>query len=355
MSVLKRVFSWRAFRVLLFLGIALVTVAALVVAFENWRGKRNWLKFKAEQEAKGEKLDLASFIPARVPDSENFAMTPLLAPLFDYTTGRGTVWRDSNAVARAQGISVSGHGHPPTFGNRDKGERTDLGLWQEYYRRDTNFVISQPGQSPGGDVLQALSKYEAALAELREASKRPHAIFPIHYDESISALVPHLGVLKSLVTVLQLHALAALDANRPEEALDDVRVSLRLSDGLKSEPLLISQLVRIAMLRLSVDTVWEGIATGRWSQQHLADIEAAFSSVNLPADYDDTIRGERAFSNDCFQRMLAGHEYGGVLQGLARFAPRGLLYQNQLTINRMLQTHFVGAFDTENHRLDIGA
>src|SRR5262245_23886338 len=114
MSVLKRVFSWRTFRVLLFLGIAFVTVAALVGRLENWRGKRNWLKFRAEWEAKGEKFDLASFVPAAVPDSENLAMTPLLAPLFDYIKDRGTVWRDSNAVARAQGISVGGsHGYPP--------------------------------------------------------------------------------------------------------------------------------------------------------------------------------------------------------------------------------------------------
>jgi len=355
MSVLKRVFSWRTFRAVLFLGIALVTLAALVLAFENWRGKRSWLKFKAEAEAKGEKFDLASFIPPRVPDSENFAMTPLLAPLFDYTTGRGTVWRDSNAVARAQGISVSGsHGHPPNFGNRNKDERTDLRLWQAYYRSGTNFVIGQSGESAGGDILRALSKYDAILSELREATKRPHAVFPIHYDESISALLPHLSVMKSLVTVLRLHTLAALDANRPEEAWDDVRVSLRLPDALKSEPLLISQLVRIAMLRITADTVWEGIASGRWNQQHLADIETALSSINLPADYERAVRGERAFSNDCFQRMRAGHEYGGSLQGLARFAPRGLLYQNQLTINRMLQTYFFGAFDIEKHRLDIG-
>jgi hypothetical protein len=354
MSVFKRAFSWRTLRVLLFIGVAFITLVTLVIAFESWRGKRAWLKFKAEWEAKGEKFDIGSFLPPHVPDSENFAMTPLLAPLLDYTQRVGIVWRDSNALARARSIITSGtQGHPPKFANRDKGEKTDLRLWQEYYRAQTNFVIAHPGQAAGGDILQALSKYDAALTELREAAKRPHAIFPIHYDESISALVPHLEVLKGITSVLRLHALAALDANRPEQALEDVQLSLRVAEALKSEPLLISQLVRIAMLRITADTVWEGIATGRWNEQHLAQAQAALSPIDLLSDYEHSIRGERAFGNDFIQKMRAGHEYGGEVQGITRFAPSGLLYQNQLTINRMYQNYFFGTIDTEKRRVDV--
>jgi len=34
-------------------------------------GKRAWEKFKGEQEAKGERLDFASFVPPPVPDDQN--------------------------------------------------------------------------------------------------------------------------------------------------------------------------------------------------------------------------------------------------------------------------------------------
>ena len=76
--------SWRTLRRIL-AGLAMaITLIALLYAEENWRGKRAWENFKREWEAKGERFDLAAFIPKPVPDEQNFAMTPLLAPLLDY-------------------------------------------------------------------------------------------------------------------------------------------------------------------------------------------------------------------------------------------------------------------------------
>ena len=64
----------------------LATLIALVCAEEHWRGKRAWQKYKHELEAQGEKLDLEDYIPPPVPDDQNFAMTPFLAPLFDFNS-----------------------------------------------------------------------------------------------------------------------------------------------------------------------------------------------------------------------------------------------------------------------------
>ena len=72
----------------------LITLVAVVVIFENWRGNRAWRNYLAEQEAKGEVLDWRKLVPAPVPDDQNFAMTPLLAKLTEYTydpqTGQAT-------------------------------------------------------------------------------------------------------------------------------------------------------------------------------------------------------------------------------------------------------------------------
>ena len=74
-------------RILRRLSVSLAALVILIVSFyaiEDWRGWYAWNKFKKEWEAKGEHFDLASFIPSAVPAEENFAMTPLLAPLLDY-------------------------------------------------------------------------------------------------------------------------------------------------------------------------------------------------------------------------------------------------------------------------------
>src|SRR5271157_2193687 len=76
----RHLMSWRG---ALFLLAALITLVALLLAEENWRGARAWQNYKREMEAKGEHFDIARLIPPKVPDDQNFAMTPYFAPIFD--------------------------------------------------------------------------------------------------------------------------------------------------------------------------------------------------------------------------------------------------------------------------------
>jgi hypothetical protein len=52
--------------------VGLVTLVAIFYLEEDWRGKRAWETFKQDAEAKGVVLDWDKFIPAPVPDDENF-------------------------------------------------------------------------------------------------------------------------------------------------------------------------------------------------------------------------------------------------------------------------------------------
>src|SRR5258708_2836128 len=172
--------SWCNLKRFLFGGACFITLIALLYAEENWRGKRAWENFKSAWEAKGEKFDVASFIPKLVPAEQNFAMTPFLAPLLDYRyigqPGR-VVWRDSNAVARAQEIKplpmFPGKNFPYNIDNWAMGAFTDLAELQTLYRANTNFPSTPRPQGPALDVLFALSKYDSVFNELRHASSRP--------------------------------------------------------------------------------------------------------------------------------------------------------------------------------------
>jgi len=55
---------------------------------------------------------------------------------------------------------------------------------------------------------------------------------------------------------------------------------LRLSDRIKAEPILISFLVRVAILDLAIQPVWEGLAAHRWNQTQLATLESEFETVD---------------------------------------------------------------------------
>ena len=108
-------FRWRTLGWAMASLAILVTLAALVRTEETLRGKWAWQKCKRELEAQGEKLDWKEYIPPPVPDDQNFAMTPFLAPLFDFypRAAGGRI-----ALARYQWLQsrlLAGHEHLLTY------------------------------------------------------------------------------------------------------------------------------------------------------------------------------------------------------------------------------------------------
>lgn len=78
MALMPKSKSWRA--IIFLAGFALLI--ALCYAEENWRGKRDWDRCKRELEAKGEAINWKDYIPAPVPDNQNFFAVPNMAAWF---------------------------------------------------------------------------------------------------------------------------------------------------------------------------------------------------------------------------------------------------------------------------------
>jgi hypothetical protein len=361
--------DWRHFGRAVFAVACLITLMALALAEENWRGKHDWQKYRREWEAKGEQFDMAALAPAPVPDEKNFALTPLLEPLYEFTRGpSGKVWRDTNALAYLERISPylsSGRGHAssPELGNLEKGTFMDLKAWAGFYQGNTNYAQAKAEARPAEQVLVAMGQFDADLKELREAAvSRPACRFPIHYDEDPpwGILLPHLAKIKSLTMVTEVRATAELEAGRPAEAFDDLKLGLRLSDCVRNEVFLIDYLVRIATLAIDLQTVREGLVRHAWTEAQLTELETNLSGLNMLAEYKSAMRGERAgmvtgldyIRRDGFraQPMDFGDGNGGNSSipspGLM---PSGWLYQNMLTMSRWYQQFPLATVDEKTH------
>jgi hypothetical protein len=108
--------------------------------------------------------------------------------------------------------------------------------------------------------------------------------------------LPHLSKIKQASLRLSLKACAELADNRPDEALADVKLILSLGDSIRSEPFLISLLVRIPCLDIAIQPVWEGLAEHRWTDAQLQELQRCFSSYDLLADCEQALKGERALT-----------------------------------------------------------
>lgn len=378
---LQPLFRWLVRRSI-FIAACLITLGALFYALENWRGQRAWESFKREAAAKKEPLEVQEIIPPAVSEEQNFAAAPLLKDLcneFDPEWRRLHSGPDglTNTADRLKLSHLHRNERAPqeAEANWQKGQRTDLKAWQEYYRNPpatgskpmTNeFPIAAQPQSPAADVLLALSKYDAVIEELRGASERPHSRFPIRYEDGFSALLPHLARLKGINQLLAMRATAELELGQTDKAVADVKLILRVADLIRDEPLLISQLVRLAQLQIAINPIWEGLVEHRWTDAQLAALESQLSQIDCLADYQFGMRGERAFCTWTIDYMgrerrmdvLDGGENQdtGVVERMAgpacfHLIPRGWFDQNKASVGRMHLDLILPSVDREARRV----
>ena len=389
-SFIRSVCHWRNFKRFLFGLACFVTLIALFYAEEDWRGKHDWDKFKREWEARGVQFDPDSVIPPMVPDDQNFA----LAPVFDTVNKlMNRQWReqhrnpqmgkngnlmewDTNLVNPLE-MAVSENGENPTngIGNWQKSTVSDLEVWQQYYReqaaRTNEFPVPSQPQSPAQDVLLALSRYDSTIEELRLAAKLPDSRFPLSYDMEPPAaiLLPHLSGLKHTSQVLQLRAIAELQNGQSDQALADVELMLRLNDSIRTEPFLISHLVRIAIVNLALQPIWEGLVARQWSDAQMAELESQLAKLDFLSGYGVAMRGELMLCEIGDTEYLrrypeqtpdltgeGGDNYSSGIPGriVWQAIPNGWFYQNELRCARPMLGYYLPVVDIDQRMIRPG-
>jgi hypothetical protein len=372
---------WRNFKRFLFGLACLATLIALFYAEEDWRGKHDWDQFKHQWEAKGERFGAAGVIPSPVPDDQNFAM----APVFDTVDKlMDEKWRAQHRNPRSGGdewdtnlvnpleMNISENGDSPTngTGNWQKSTLSDLNAWQQYYRtlsaKTNEFPVVARPQTPAQDVLLALSPYDSTIENLRQAAQLPYSRFPLSYDMQPPAgiLLPHLASLKDCAKVLQLRAIAELKNGQSDQALADVKLMLRLGDSIRTEPFLISHLVSIAIMNLTLQPIWEGLAQHQWSDAQLAELDSELAKRDFLSDYHIAMRGELMlceigdveYMRHFPEQMpdLTGNSGGDpssriLTRILWQSIPDGWFYQNELRCARQVLELYLPSADVDRH------
>jgi hypothetical protein len=360
---------WSNFRRFL-IGLAcFATLIMLGYVVEHVRGKWGWEKFKREWEAKGERFTFASLAPPPVPDDQNFAMTPIVASCYSSTLDKnGHVLRpkNTNVVDRLTMVTTHNDVSSPKGGIGDwqKATMSDLKAWQQYYRelavKTNEFPVALQPQSPAADVLLALSKYDLAIEEVRQAGRLPASRFPLTYDSEtyVDVFLPHLRALKKCSQVLQLRALAELQTAQSDQALADVKLALRLAESMRAEPFLISHLVRIAIVKLALQPVWEGLVERKWSDAQLAELNRELAKLDFVPDYTLAMRGEMAGDSTLADFLRRNPEQISAIGSgedepfpvgspifLGYLIPSGWFYQNQLHCARIMVQYYLPAAD----------
>ena len=356
--------------------VGLISLIALFYAEENWRGKRAWNRYERQLASAGVELDFQKLVPPRVPDEQNFAMTPFLAPLFEFNPrplkpGQ-SIWRDVDGYYRVTNFATAFTPPAELPNNQDRiqlpGRLTDLDHWLLILREQTHSAAAIASFSNRAETAAALLKeleiYNPVLDELVAASHRPSARFNIQYDskDPASMLVAHLPLFRRIARLLNVRASAELAGGQSAAAADDARFLFYLAESIHDEPIFVSQAVRMEILATVEQVIWEGLTEHRWTDVQLNEFELQLRKIAVLADVKKAIEGERAAFGKVEFDFIRSHP--NVLQEWLReddnnfwaysllWVPRGWLYLEQIACQRAYDDIWFPAIDSKAGRIN---
>lgn len=341
----------QAAAICLFLTVCGLTAIPAVFLIEKYRGRAAWRDYEVEARQRGVKLDLADYLPAPVPEADNFAAIPIFQSVFaEDEAGRNA----PDPFALPEGKDGQ---KPPKFADPVKSQRLDLAAWQRFFVEMGRLPVA--GENAARDILRALESYAAPLAQLRAAGERPQCRFPVRYEKGFAAALPHLGLFQSAAKLYALGITAHLALGESAEACQEFQAGLRLVTATTGEPTLIAGLVRIAVCTVLQNAVWDGLAGHQWAEPELRAIESDLAALNWLADYRFAMGSERGGFNLMVDQLIKAPD---MMAGIVTMAdatqgtswskkwafwlyPTGWHYQSKVRANRF--------FDETAARIDL--
>jgi len=356
-------------------------------------GGKTWAEYKKELEEQGEVLDYRQSIPPPIPSEKNFAHSPLLKALFDYEWNAELTeakHRDPAKLDQVERLLKIDLDDSPEIIRWQSGQPVDLAAWQKSFRQETeparpeeidpglkellekNGVPlegkSEPPRSwpkpasagkPAEDVLLALGVFDEEMNGLTQAAReRPLCRFDIKYEATLSAVLPHLLVLKNFSECYTLRAIGRLAANNLDGAFADTEMAFFLAGCLADEPLLISQLVRISILKMALQPAWEGLAGRKWTAPQLARLEKHLGRIDLLAGCRRSLLSERDMLNQYLEtafKIQDGEKEASGLFGDLKDKPHWFLDRNRVRINEIYMKFNRHLVDSEARTINLEA
>lgn len=288
---LPRTSSSRSPLLWIVIAILLVPPAALIVLYSYFRisNRSEIHKLEAGVRKRGEPLTLAELRAKYppIPDGENAAI-PLIA-----------IWTKEDPVFWQAFAD----------GERSLPERV-----VEKYDPALPYLGSAAQRIPRGGPLDSnsltaadfyLGTNASYMEQVRAALKRPRAWFNVNIEDGPNALLPHLPMLKTEAQRFRIVALVAAERGDSQKAIAALKDVSRAGRILADEPILISQLIRVACVSMVLDGAERLLSRQTLEAGQLNDLRKLVEDINLHGVARFSLASERPFSLCVFNPEIA--------------------------------------------------
>ena len=160
-----------------------------------------------------------------------------------------------------------------------------------------------------------------ALSIVEQGTQRPSCWFNRDYKDGIYTLLPNLPNIRELSRILSTKARLDARAGNLDKAWNMVRIQLRFADAMLKDPILVTQLVRIASIKLACRTIQELCEIAppneqqyRGIQEHLTGFDD-ITPIVLAIDGERLLLGEWAFNlpkNELYKVTMEQDQQGDI-------------------------------------------
>jgi hypothetical protein len=142
-------------------------------------------------------------------------------------------------------------------------------------------------------ITEYLADNQQALELLHKGAAIEHSRYPIDLSKGFEALMPDLSNIRTGAFLLKLGAILYAENAEPQSAARSITSTFGLARSLSEEPILVSQLVRVACQALAVSTLEHAINRTEFTDEQLVDLGDTLANARDTSAMTRAFVGER--------------------------------------------------------------
>ncbi|MFH0939148.1 MAG: hypothetical protein V1899_07705 [Planctomycetota bacterium] len=168
-------------------------------------------------------------------------------------------------------------------------------------------------ETPSAEIIRNIEAYLAnkrdGLNSIRKGASLDACSYSIDLSKGYGTLQPHFSKIRQCARLLSLENLGELSQGHADAVASNIVVMFRLAGSLRNEPLLISSLVRAAILPMAVGNIQRAFTHTRLSNDRLRELSQAATAETDIVNMKRLFIGERNSTNRrIIQTLLANYE-----------------------------------------------
>lgn len=301
-------------------GVQALLVFAILAAgmryFEDWRGARALRLEKEAMRLRGEPLALSALRLPPVPPQENFMESSVMREMWhDMPLDESTRWAKLTSLdaslmrERLQNKRLKAEflGYP---------NPENIGQWRDGLEKAEMLVFAATTGNPAEDIYQAWDAISGSLfQELYAAARqRPHSRLEFTdgelfgYGADSRAFGEKTIALQHLTRALNIRGRLALMTSRPEEAIQCLRVTRRMSEAYHSLPDYLGFIYYIFHLGNVVDLIDQAAKDQAFTSAQWQEVIYEIPPLDIHASYLRAQRGEAIALNARMQNLVENRQ-----------------------------------------------